>query len=165
MRAGDLDFAAREAATPRLAWIALGLGALLFALAADRYTTAIEANEQLAGDLARIERRARHADRQAGETPAAPAAQLAAFPWPRALGALEAARNADIALLSLDTDAGQRRSRVGGEARNIDAALAFVSRLHAAPPVAGAVLVAHESLGGGERPRVAFTVQIEWRAE
>lgn len=170
MRSRTFDFVATEAATPLLAWIALLAGALLLVLAADGYTAAMEEYERLSRQADKLQRRAKTADlasRSAAAEKSAPAGRRTAtpFPWDLVLREIELAADRSVALTSLDTDVALQRTRLVAEARSIDAALAFASRLRATPLASQVLLLTHEAKKDPAGPVVGFSLQIDWSRE
>lgn len=168
MRAGTYNFVAAEAAIPPLAWVALLAGALLLWAAVDDYTAVAAEQERLTRQADKLQRRARiiaTANPPAAEKSAAAGRHEAPpFAWDLVLREIELAADRSVALASLDTDAGQRRSRIVAEARHIDDALAFMARLRATPLASRVLLVAHEAKKDPAGPVVGFSLQIDWEA-
>lgn len=171
LRTDAFNFAADRDRLPALAWGLLVAGALAFAFAADGFADANGKNERLAGQVERLKRKAKSmaAIASAGSS-AAPKARMAARsesprpPWDSLLREIELAADARVALLSLDTDAAAGRTRIVGEAKNIDDVLGFADRLRGSPLVDGVILLGHESRKGHAIPVVGFTLQLDWSA-
>lgn len=171
MHLRSYDFARPEAAVPPLAWLALLAGALLLAAAAYGYAGALDEHERLTRQIDKFERRTRlvaparktaAAGTAAASTTLAGRAEKQPFPWDLALREIELAVDKSVALTGIDTETDQRRTRIVAEARAIDDALAFVTRLRDTPLVRQAVLLAHERKEGGV---IGFTLQIDWSFE
>lgn len=178
MRLRTLDFAVAEAAVPPLAWLVLLGGALLFVLAVQGYTDADEEHGRLVRQADKLQRRARLtapvariADASAQEKSAQEKSALAArrytspFPWDSVLRGLELGIDRSVALASMDTDITQRRTRIVAEARNIDDALAFATRLRKNPIVRQVLLLSHEAKKDPAGPVVGFSLQVDWSGE
>ncbi|MBI2319913.1 MAG: PilN domain-containing protein [Betaproteobacteria bacterium] len=171
----SLDFAnaQRPLASPRL-----GLGlALLAAGAIALGVAAWEYREQTLANASLQERRDQLAERVERRRPAAlispeiaaqaeqagaAYAQLRA-PWEEVFHALEAARGAEIALLSLSADAGKREIALSGEARDFAALSAFADTLSASPPFRKATLANHKFSDGAAPIVVKFDLALGWR--
>lgn len=173
MRLRTLDFAAAEAAVPPLAWLALLGGALLFVLAVQGYTDADEEHGRLVRQADKLQRRAgltasvaRMADASMSEKSALATRRYASpFPWDSVLREIELSIDRSVALASLDTDITQRRTRIVAEARNIDDALAFATRLRKNPIVRQVLLLSHEAKKDPAGPVVGFSLQVDWSGE
>lgn len=176
MRAIELDFA-RPSALPRgvaAALLVAGLVALAVVLLhAANLRTQID---QLAADLESAQRAARHerqplkpasgADRDALVQELARANRVVAslnLGWGALFKQLEAIQLAGVTLLSVQPEAGNtRRLRLGGEARRLEEALAYVRQVATAPGFANAHLVSHEVVSGGPRPALHFAFVVDW---
>jgi hypothetical protein len=173
MRLRTLDFAVAEAAVPPLAWLVLLGGALLFVLAVQGYTDADEEHGRLVRQADKLQRRARLtapvariADASAQEKSAlATRRYTSPFPWDSVLRGLELGIDRSVALASMDTDITQRRTRIVAEARNIDDALAFATRLRKNPIVRQVLLLSHEAKKDPAGPVVGFSLQVDWSGE
>lgn len=165
------NFAASEAPSAPLAWLALVAGALLLAVAADRYAGAATETESLVRQEERLKRKAGaeapEKVRQAASEKSAPAGrrEAAVFPWDILLREVELAADSRVAFLALDTDAAQRRSRIGAEARSIEDALAFAGRLGESPLASRVLLLSHEMKKNHAVPVVGFSLQVDWNLE
>ena len=153
------------------AWILLVAGAIAVAVAIDGYTSATDESEQLARQVERYSRKekatlstqARRAKEQ--KSVVAERHETRAFPWDLVLRETEIATDDRVALLSLETNAGLRKTRVNAEARSIDDALAFVSRLRESPLVREAFLLSHETKKGTPVEVVGFSMEVNWSTE
>jgi len=168
MPALDLDFAPRRARWP--AWLLLAAGV---AVAADVALTWSELRREASAlEQPRAARRAAAAPKaplpeglQREFDAARQALQELALPWDTLFQAIEGAGSADTALLAIEPDPGKRALRIGGEARDFPAVLAYVERLAAQPVLAGVHLVNHQVREDvAERP-VQFTLLATWRAQ
>jgi hypothetical protein len=114
---------------------------------------------------ARARRTAAPVDARSLEEASAAVVELS-LPWSQLLDQLEAAgqdNSRDIALLSVEPDPEKRRVRIGAEARNLPAALAFVQRLQAANMLEHPLLDNHKvRTDQSERP-VYFEMTADWR--
>jgi hypothetical protein len=153
------------------AWVLLVVGAIAIAVSMDGYTAATAENEQLLRQVERFKRKEKATvsvqARRTNEQKSVVAVRLEtkAFPWDMVLREIELATDDRVALLSLETNAGTRKTRVGAEARNIDDALAFVSRLRESPLVREAFLLSHEAKKGTPVEVIGFTMEINWSTE
>jgi hypothetical protein len=167
----DFNFVADGERPMAIAWVLLVLGAIAMAIVADGFAAASADNEQLLRQAERLQRTSKvsvSADRRkSGEKKSAVATRHdnATFPWDVVLTEVELAFDSRVALLSLDTEAPARRTRLTGEARTIDDALAFAGRLRESPLVREALLVSHEARKDGPVPVIVFTLQIDWSAQ
>ena len=168
--ARDLDFVPDGERPPAPVWALLVAGAIALAVAADHYTEAGEQGERLQRQSERLQRQdgdgtAIRDKGNAKKSAVATRQEQREFPWHIVLTELEMAADSRIALLSLNTEAKSARSQLNAEARSIDDALAFVSRLHESPLVRASYLVAHEAKTSGSEPIVAFSIQVDWSVE
>ncbi len=166
------DFAVAEKSTPPFSWLALIGGALLFAMAADRYLAAADEHERLVRQEERLKRKVGAAVPFAmlpvSAEKSAPAGRRdisSPFPWDEMLREVELAADSRVAFLGLDTDAPQRRSRISAEARNIDDALAFTARLADSPLAGKVLLLSHETKKNRTVPVIDFALQVDWSVE
>lgn len=97
-------------------------------------------------------------------------------PWHELLGELESAAGGPlalpgevdgtagqpVALLGVDADARSRTLRLSGEAKSIDAVLAFVERLRASRRLDDVYLLGHEQRVIGAATVIAFTLSAAW---
>jgi len=81
------------------------------------------------------------------------------------LAEVEAATNADIALLSLLQSAGKTQMKLAGEARSLEAAFAFARRLAARPGLRSAQVDSYEFKPSGSVEVVSFTLSANWRSQ
>jgi Tfp pilus assembly protein PilN len=85
-----------------------------------------------------------------------------AVPWDALFGELESASNANVALLSIQPEAGGRKVQLAGEARRFEDLLAYVARLEATPGFAHVFLTEHEMRNSGGQRAVSFTIGADW---
>ena len=83
-------------------------------------------------------------------------------PWDALFRELEAATEADVALLAIQPDPVNGQVRIAGEARKLDAVLGYMAKLEARESLANVVLLSHELKDVPSRP-VAFTLAADWR--
>lgn len=69
----------------------------------------------------------------------------------------------EVALLGIEPDARTGTALVTAEAKDYEAALAYVERLSRAPRLHGVHLVRHELRGEGGRRPLAFSVSVSWK--
>lgn len=98
---------------------------------------------------------------------AAEAAQVAGalnLAWPALFGQLERVRVSGVTLLAIqpETSSAARRFRIGGEARRLDGALAYVSQLAATRGFANVHLASHEVLADKGGEAVQFVAVVDW---
>lgn len=169
-----LDFIQQRRRPGLLGWLLLAAG-LLTALSV--LLTYQDLGTQLSTAQSRLERETRHLERsralalskQREKLPEAElkaAAQLAQRLHNRNLEVLaevEAARNADVALLSLIQTAGKPQLKLTGEARSLQAAFDFARRLAARPGMRSAQVDSYEFKPSGSVEVVAFSLNASWR--
>ncbi|MFT3819941.1 MAG: PilN domain-containing protein [Rubrivivax sp.] len=179
MRALDLDFA-RPPGPGRLRsalWLGFGAGALALVLwglqRLDADVTRLAAQVDEAEHASRRERqppRLAAADDEATRQALQRAQQVVAalnLGWGALFQRLEQLRQPGVTLLAVQREAGQgqgRRLRLSGEARRLDDALAYVSRLAASEGFANVHLIGHELQADGARQTVQFTLLADWVA-
>jgi Tfp pilus assembly protein PilN len=84
------------------------------------------------------------------------------LPWDAMFGELEAAANANVALLGIQPESSGRQVRLVGEARRFEDLLTYISRLEATDGFANVFLAGHEMKQvQAERP-VAFSLTATW---
>lgn len=182
-RLADFNFVAVGERLPLPVWVLLVAGAVALVIVADNYATVAADNERLTDRVERFKRKEKST--LAGVSAASAAAPVGARaggdaagqksalvtrrdasipPWDSLLREIELAVDARVALLSVDTDATARRTRIIAEAKTIDDALAFAARLRESPLIDAVLLLAHESKKSQAIPVVGFTLQLEWSA-
>jgi hypothetical protein len=164
------DFLGTETTTAPIAWLILLAGGWWFANAADDYSAVVEENEQLVRKIDQLQRRVKLASAAvavdaAGEPTPSLRHKNESFPWDLVLREIELAADRSVALRSLDTDGGQRRTRIVAETRSIDDALAFVGRLRATPLADKVLLLSHEMKRDAAVQIVGFSLRIDWNVE
>ena len=85
------------------------------------------------------------------------------MPWDNVFRALEAARSDDVALLSIEPDAGSGSLNITGEARSYPAALTYVAWLAHEKTLKNVRLARHEIDRNDARQRISFTISAEWK--
>lgn len=172
MKRVHLDFAHRDAPTPRWCVVMFVLGAIAAGAGLWRYSEAQLRGERAVVDLERVrvslhQTRPVPVSRSEAVSPAAALAMnraigLLNLPWPNILATLERARPAQIALLSLDPEPARRVLRVTAEARRGEEMLAFVEALRAESGLADVSLAKHETRNEDGRP-LRFVVEARWK--
>lgn len=84
-------------------------------------------------------------------------------PWGELFAAIESAEKGDVALLAVQPDAASRTVLVGGEARDLPAALAYLARLERTRRLRDVVLMTHEVRTKEPGQPVAFTLSAAWQ--
>ena len=175
MRPLQLDF--RRTPTSRLRWLGWGaLGAALlcgvavFELYTDsarRHDIAKNGRDRLAEQLRVVQprRAAETVDVQtlADVKRANAVIDQLTVPWDALFAAVEAADTRSLALLSLTPNARDRTLRLGGEARTIDAVLAYVDKLAAQPLLGQVHLLGYAPVVRDGVSVVGFTLAATWR--
>lgn len=170
MRALELDFRRRRAASPWAGWVLLALAALF---AADLGHAWLEGRAALAAAEARLAKLTRSAEsgRPGARARAATPEEIAAaretyhrlaMPWDELFGAIETAATGHVRLAGIEPDAKAGSVTISGEARDYPAVLDYVARLRRAPMLARAHLVKHEVRQNGPAAAVAFSVSAAW---
>jgi len=88
--------------------------------------------------------------------------QQLALPWDTLFQTLEATRDKDIALLSIQPDAAKQRVRIGGEAKNLETLLAYIARLEQGRVLDHVYLTSHEVRTQEAEQPVRFTLAAHW---
>lgn len=162
-----LDFA------PRLPWrgvLVLVAAALVLTAGLPRW---LAARDAVARASAQADERARLAA-PAPVTPprAIPRERAAAIngavaelnqPWAPLLRALDHARPADVALVSLQPGEPSTRIRMTLESSSLDSLARFVAGLRGQPPIRGVLLRRQERLDPPSEARFRLTVDLEWQ--
>jgi hypothetical protein len=84
-------------------------------------------------------------------------------PWGELFAAIESAENGNVALLAVQPDARSHSVLIGGEARDLPAALAYMERLERTRRLRDVVLVTHEVKTKDPGQPVAFTLNAVWQ--
>jgi hypothetical protein len=166
-----MDFAKRDDGVPPGGFAALALGVAAMALAVAALQDVQARAAQLEADLGRAAKRsARPGDAGAAGTAghgeavkhANAVAHELARRWDGVFLAIEAASDAEVALLAIEPDARKGIVRVTAEAKNKTAMLRYLTRLQSRQPLQRMLLEHHEvRLQEPERP-VRFVVSGEW---
>ena len=83
-------------------------------------------------------------------------------PWDALFREIEAASDADVALLAIQPDPVNGQVRIAGEARKLDAVLGYIGKLEAREGLSNVLLLSHELKDTPSRP-VAFTLAAQWK--
>jgi Tfp pilus assembly protein PilN len=83
-------------------------------------------------------------------------------PWDELFGEIEAATDADVALLAIQPDPATGQVRISGEARKLESVLGYITRLEARDGLTNVLLLSHELKDTPARP-VAFTIAAKWK--
>ncbi len=168
-----LDFLQPHARRPGLGVLLLLVGAVVTGvLLAQHYEVSREAAllDERISDASRMARRSmpRLEPRRAGGRALAEEIRDANavierlnVPWDALFRDLEAVSGEGVALLAIQPDAASRKVRIAGEARKLEAVLAYVERLEARDGLSNVYLLAHEMRDAPPRP-VAFTLTAQW---
>lgn len=173
MRFLSIDFAALPR-RPFAAWLVLAAGAMVLALAADRYADLSDEAEQLDGQVARLKRKASSTQTARGRSELAAReraqqhesdllGQVSGADWAAPLQAVESAIDEDVALVAMSQEFSARRLRISLEARKIDDALAFAERLRASGRFEEVVLTGHETKKSTGIEVLGLTFVLTWR--
>lgn len=164
--------------TPRpWAW----LGVLLLVFGAAWLVQVVNTERTLSGQIdlaaARQQSMARHGKMQPAAPPLDAEAlqqqihqanailQQLALPWDALFRTLEATRGKDIALLSIQPDAAKRRVRIGGEAKNLETLLAYITRLEQGRVLDHVYLTSHEVRTQDAEQPVRFSLAAHWAVQ
>lgn len=173
MRALTLDFVRSPRATPWAGILVLIVGALALGAAANQERT-------LAGQIelasARLDALAKGGKKAPAKPVDAEAQQLEirnaneilqrlALPWGDLFKVVEASNEKEIALLSIQPDAGKRLLRLSGEAKNFDALLAYIARLEQTPMLNQVYLANHEVRLQDPQKPVRFALVATWAVQ
>ncbi len=91
--------------------------------------------------------------------------QQLALPWDALFQTLEATRDQDIALLSIQPDAAKQSVRIGGEAKNLDTLLAYITRLEQGRVLDHVYLTSHEVRTQDAEQPVRFSLAAHWAVQ
>lgn len=168
----DVDFLRAARAASPIGWLLLCAGVIAAAIVALDHADARDALERVLQRQARLERQLRAPSAPGARAPASAGAggdvpdfarvqaQLA-MPWDAALRELESHAHPAVALLSIDGQA--QRLRVVGEARDMDAVVAWLGGLRSSPWIAAADLSGHEQRLDGDIRVLRFSVDMRWK--
>lgn len=161
--------------TPRpWAW----LGVLLLVIGAAWLTQVVNSTRVLSARIELAEAHQQSMARHSKIKPAAPPLDAEALqqqikqangvlqqldlPWNALFQTLEATRDKDIALLSIQPDAAKHRVRIGGEAKDLPQLLVYIARLEQSQVLNHIYLTSHEvRVQDAEQP-VRFTLLANW---
>ena len=144
--------------------VAAAVGAQLSAIEGER--SALEARRASAEKSARRSGPAVARDAQSEKASADELARVSGVldrigvPWDAFFSELEAAANDEVALVNVQPDTAGRQVRIGGEAKNFAALVAYVKRLEARDALADVHLASHELKGAGQS--VGFVINARW---
>ena len=168
----ELDHLRKTPRPARISWLLL---AIALAFAADVASSYVKTRMEIEARTAKLARLsgARPAREAAASTPGPlskeefGAAQdtilRLSMPWDNVFSALEAARSDDVALLSIEPDAGSGSLSITGEARSYPAALTYVAWLSHEKTLKNVRLARHEIDRNDARQRVSFTISADWK--
>lgn len=88
--------------------------------------------------------------------------QQMAIPWDRLFSEIESTVDAEVGLLSIQPDVGNRLVRISGEARNFNAMLAYSRRLENTDLLHNVVLLGHEIKTQDPQRPVLFAMSVGW---
>lgn len=88
--------------------------------------------------------------------------QQLALPWSPLFSALESTGDKQIALLSIQPDAGKRMVRISGEAKDFDALLAYMARIEQSKILRQVYLNSHEVRAQDAEKPVRFALTATW---
>ena len=84
------------------------------------------------------------------------------LPWNQLFETIESAHKSEVALLSIESDNDKRRVKIAGEAKNLDALVAYLGYLEERPALTDVNLESHEiQLKDPQRP-VRFVLGARW---
>jgi len=169
----ELDHLRKAPRPARISWVLLAIALAFTADVAYSYVKTRTEIEARTAKLAHLSG-ARPAREASASTSAGPlskeefgAAQdtilRLSMPWDNVFRALEAARSDDVALLSIEPDAGSGSLSITGEARSYPAALTYVAWLSHEKTLKNVRLARHEIDRNDARQRVSFTISADWK--
>lgn len=171
LRPLDLDFHPRRYSPSGILLLVAGLA--LAAVAMADYSSVAGEAQHRQSELARLQRApiGAQAARQPGDEAAVQQAEQAATavtqdikrPWEALFAAIEAARSDDVALLSLSPDAARGVVRIGGEARNREAILAYMESLGESKVLGNVVLIEDQLQQQDPEKPFRFMLSADWR--
>jgi len=168
----ELDHLRKTPSPAKLSWLLL---AVALAFAADAGRSYVKARLEVEAKAARLARLANaNPVREPADASVRPlsreefaAAQATILslstPWDNVFRALEAARSDDVALLSIEPDAGSGSLNLTGEAKSYPAALTYVAWLAHEKTLKNVRLARHEVVQNDPRRPLAFTVSADWK--
>ena len=167
----ELDHLRRTPRPARISWLLL---AIALAFAADVAVSYVKTRMEIEARTAKL---ARLSDARPARDTGASSGPLSkeefgaaqdtilrlSMPWDNVFRALEAARSDEIALLSIEPDAGSGSLSITGEARSYPAALTYVAWLAHEKTLKNVRLARHEIDRNDARQRIAFTISADWK--
>jgi len=170
----ELDHLRRSPRPARISWLLL---AIAIAFAADVGSSYVRTRAEIEARTAKLARLSgARPEREAAASTQAGAPSKEEFgaaqdtilrlsmPWDNVFSALEAARSDDVALLSIEPDAGSGSLSITGEARSYPAALTYVAWLSHEKTLKNVRLARHEIDRNDARQRIFFTISADWKA-
>lgn len=91
--------------------------------------------------------------------------QQLALPWDPLFKAVEATSEQEIALLSIQPDVAKHIVRIGGEAKDFDALLAYITRLEQSHVLDHVYLTSHEIRTQDAEKPVRFSLLANWTVQ
>lgn len=173
MRALTLDFVHTSRRTPWIGVVVLLLGALAVGAAANQERALSGQIELASARLAAISKGGQAkpvqpVDAQAQQIEIRNANEILqqlALPWSDLFKVVETANEKEIALLSIQPDAGKRVLRLSGEAKNFEALLAYIARLEQTPMLSQVYLSNHEVRLQDPQKPVRFALVASWTVQ
>jgi Tfp pilus assembly protein PilN len=168
----ELDHLRKTPRPARISWVLL---AIALAFAADVGSSYVKTRAEIEARTAKLARLSGGPTREVSASTSAgllskeefSAAQdtilRLSMPWDNVFRALEAARSDDVALLSIEPDAGSGSLSITGEARSYPAALTYVAWLSHEKTLKNVRLARHEIDRNDARQRVSFTISADWK--
>jgi hypothetical protein len=169
MRRLGFDFAVQRKAHGWAGWLLLAFAAIFVADLGRQYLSLQTELERMEARLPRLDEP--EAKVLFGQRPpsieelAAARAVVARFaaPWPSLFSAIESVKVDDVALLSIEPDAGSGQVLITGEAKDYLALLTYVAHLGAHPGFTRVHLSRYEVRDSQPRRPIAFSVLAQWR--
>lgn len=174
VRALNLDFRRREHSA---SWAGAALLAAALAAGAASGRHYLQLEQQLAAAEAQMRdakvaaRKNTAASVHAGE-PQVQASELKqageilhqlTLPWGELFASAESVGTPDVALLSIESDTDKRRVKISGEAKNLEAILAYLRYLESKPALMDVYLQSHELQKQDAQQPVRFVLNAQWR--
>jgi len=168
----ELDHLRKTPRPANVSWLLLAIALAFTADVGSSYVVARSGVEAKSSRLARLSNA--HSAREAVAPAAARSLSQEEFaaaqdtilrlsmPWDNVFRALEAARSDDVALLSIEPDAGSGSLSITGEARSYPATLTYVAWLSHEKTLKNVRLAKHEIQNEARRP-VLFTISADWK--